>query len=184
MVDPMEDVVILLDELGRSAGTAPKSSVHHADTPLHLGFSCYLFHRSTDQVLMSRRALTKRTWPGVWSNACCGHPRPSEDLPEAAARRIREELGLTASGLRIVLPEFSYRAVDAHGVVENELCPVLVGTVEHDPRPNPAEVSGWSWTSWDDLCLVAVRASWTMSPWAAQQIPQLASAAPGLPPIE
>lgn len=173
MVAPTEDVVVLLDASGSPIGTAPKSSVHHANTPFHLGFSCYLFHRRTGKVLMTRRALAKGTWPGVWSNACCGHPRPSEDLPSAAERRAREEIGLIPAGLRVVLPEFVYRAVDDHGVVENELCPVLVGFVDGDPRPNSAEVSAWSWTRWEDLCLVAARTSWAISPWAVRQIPEL-----------
>jgi isopentenyl-diphosphate delta-isomerase len=129
---------------------------------------------------MTRRALAKGTWPGVWSNACCGHPRPSEDPASAAERRVREELGLAVSGLRVILPEFSYRASDASGVVENELCPVLIGTIDRDPQPDPAEVCEWSWTRWADLGLVAARTPWAVSPWAAQQIPQLTVAEPGL----
>lgn len=175
-----DDLVVLLDAFHRPVGTAPKSSVHHRRTPLHLGFSCYLFHRDTGQVLVTRRALTKGTWPGVWSNACCGHPRPSEDLQSAAARRARDELGLAASDLRVVLPDFSYRASDTRGVVENELCPVLLGSIDHDPQPNQAEVCAWSWTSWEGLCRLAAQTPWAISPWAAQQVPRLAAAVPEL----
>lgn len=180
MVAAADDLVVLLDEAYRPVGSAPKGSVHHRDTPLHLAFSCYLFHPDTHEVLITRRALGKPTWPGVWSNACCGHPKPDEDVVSAAQRRVREELGLTVSELRVGLPRFAYRATDANGTVENELCPVLVGVADRDPNPDPAEVCAWSWTSWADLRLVAARAPWAISPWAALQIPQLSDAVPEL----
>jgi isopentenyl-diphosphate delta-isomerase len=54
--------VVLVDEAGYATGTAAKSAVHHARTPLHLAFSCYLFNE-TGQFLLTRRATSKLTWP-------------------------------------------------------------------------------------------------------------------------
>jgi isopentenyl-diphosphate delta-isomerase len=72
-----EELVVLVDDDGRELGTATKSDVHHDATPLHLGFSCYVFD-ADGLVLMTRRALGKRTWPGVWTNSFCGHPGPAK----------------------------------------------------------------------------------------------------------
>ena len=115
--------VVLVDEAGYASGTADKTAVHHAQTPLHLAFSCYLFNEA-GQFLLTRRAESKRTWPGVWTNTCCGHPLPGEPMSGGVLRRLREELGISAAKLTLVLPRFRYQARMANGVLENELCPV------------------------------------------------------------
>lgn len=167
------DHVVLLDDAGRPCGTASRESVHSAGTPLHLAFSCYLLDRS-GRVLMTRRSLTKRSWPGVWTNSFCGHPRPGEALADAARRHARTELGVHLRHLEVVLPDFRYRAVDAHGIVENELCPVLIAATDDDVRPDPTEVAEHAWVAPVELGRLASAAPWAISPWAAEQIALLA----------
>jgi isopentenyl-diphosphate delta-isomerase len=121
-----QELVVLLDDGGRSIGSAPKSDVHHRSTPLHLAFSCYLFG-DAGRLLVTRRALDKRTFPGVWTNSFCGHPTPDEFVSEAVVRRTRQELGVGVTDLRCVLPQFRYHAFASDGVVENEVCPVFLG---------------------------------------------------------
>lgn len=164
--------MVLLDPARRPVGVMPKADVHGAHTPLHLAFSCYVFD-ATGRFLVTRRALTKRTWAGVWTNSCCGHPAPDERVEEAVVRRLKSELGLAAESLRVVLPDFSYHAVDASGVMENEVCPVFVAHVEGDPRTDPDEVAEWRWVDWVDFVAAADAAPWMISPWAAQQVPAL-----------
>lgn len=166
------DEVVLVDESGTTLGTAPRLGVHTTDTPLHQAFSLYLFD-DQGRVLITRRALAKLTWPGVWTNACCGHPRPGEELGDAVRRRLGEELGLQVEDLQLVLPDFRYRAVDASGIVEHELCPVLVGRASGDLQPDPDEVAEHAWVAWADL-VAAMRATPAVySPWSALQVPLL-----------
>ena len=170
-----DDAVVLLSEHGRPIGTAPRLGVHTDDTPLHLAFSSYLFD-ADGRLLITRRALAKRTWPGVWTNSCCGHPRPDEDGEQAVRRRVRQELGVEIDDLTLVLPEFRYRAVDDGGVVENELCPVWVGRI--DPAgvyPDPDEIAACEWVPWPDLVRSVTATPQAFSPWSALQVPQLAA---------
>ncbi|NLE96462.1 MAG: isopentenyl-diphosphate Delta-isomerase, partial [Propionibacterium sp.] len=168
------DVVVLLDEDGSAIGTAPRAEVHTTATPLHLAFSSYLFGPD-GRVLLTRRALTKRTWPGVWTNSCCGHPLPGESMEDAIRRRVRDELGASVGPLMPALPDFRYRAVDFSGIVENEICPVYVGSLSTDPVPNPDEVMDYQWVEWCELAEAIGATPGVYSPWAAMQVPQLES---------
>lgn len=170
----VHEQVVLVDETGRAVGVADKATVHGPSTPRHLAFSCYGFD-AAGRVLVTQRAAEKRAFPLVWTGSCCGHPAPGEDPVAAVRRRVRTELGTDVADLRLVLPDFSYRASDASGIEEHELCPVFVGTFDGDPRPDPAEVAAWEWWPWDRFLDEAARGA--LSPWAALQAPLLAAAA-------
>ncbi|GAA5145513.1 isopentenyl-diphosphate Delta-isomerase [Nocardioides marinquilinus] len=166
------DLVVLLDDDGAPIGTAPREGVHTTDTPLHLAFSCHLVD-DAGRTLVSRRALGKRSWPGVWTNSFCGHPRPDEAVEDAVRRHGRHELGIEVSDLAPLLPEFRYRAVDAAGVVENEVCPVFSARLapgSPDPAPNPDEVAELAWVEVDDLLRMVERTPWALSPWLVGQV--------------
>ncbi len=172
--EPSGELVVLVDDDGRAIGTAPKAGVHTASTPLHRAFSCYLFGPD-GRLLLTRRATTKRTFPGLWTNSVCGHPGPGEgDLP-AIARRAQQELGLVVRRLEPVLPRFRYRA-EHLGVVENEICPVYRGRVDGDPRPDPAEVADWAWVDWAALPARLAAAPEVFSPWCRLQVDQMQDA--------
>ncbi|MGC1206879.1 MAG: isopentenyl-diphosphate Delta-isomerase, partial [Ornithinimicrobium sp.] len=143
-------------------------------------FSVYLFD-AQGRTLITRRALGKVAWPGVWSNSCCGHPRPGESTPEAIARRVREELGVQVRDLSVLLPDFRYRAVDASGIVEHEVCPVYFGRVDHDPSPDPDEVMDYAWVPWPQAVDALTCAPAVFSPWMGLQVPLLSRDLPSLP---
>jgi isopentenyl-diphosphate delta-isomerase len=164
--------VVLVDESGRAVGTEDKATVHHAATPLHLAFSSYVFD-DRGRVLLTQRAFSKRTWPGVWTNSCCGHPLPDESLESAVRRRLADELGLVAASVDLILPKFRYRAEMPDGIVENELCPVVRVTCAGEPVADQTEVAAYEWVEWHDL---AVRTD--LSPWCVLQLSELAALGP------
>lgn len=164
--------VVLLNDAGTPIGTADKVAVHDADTALHLAFSCHVYSPS-GQVLVTRRALGKLTWPGVWTNSFCGHPAPDETMDDAIVRRAQHELGIRLTDLEVILPEFRYRAVDASGIVENEVCPVFRAVTTDAVVPNPEEVAEFAWVDPAALHDAAVAAPYAFSPWLGWQLEQL-----------
>jgi len=173
--DEPADHVVLVDDDGNRLRTWPRSSVHTAETPLHLAFSCYVLD-DEGRLLMTRRALSKRTWPGVWTNSFCGHVRWEETPAEALHRHAGHELGLRVRDVEVVLPDFRYRAVDASGVVEHEICPVSVARAASPVSPNPDEVAELTWARPEDVAAAVAAAPWAFSPWMVEQLQALADA--------
>ncbi|MER5391289.1 isopentenyl-diphosphate Delta-isomerase [Saccharopolyspora sp. NPDC002686] len=169
--------VVLLDESGQAIGVEDKTTVHHRETPLHLAFSCYVFN-DRGEFLLTQRAHHKVTFPSVWTNTCCGHPAPEEEMKAAIVRRLGEELGLTVRGLELALPGFRYRAEMPNGVVENEMCPVFFAFTENTPEPNPDEVAETRWVSWKEFSAGVLSGEADVSPWCRLQVRQLVELGP------
>jgi isopentenyl-diphosphate delta-isomerase len=136
-----ENDVILVDEHDNEVGTLEKLAAHREGL-LHRAFSVFLFD-SVDRCLLHRRAEDKYHSGGLWTNACCSHPRPGETTLAAARRRLFEELGITC----MLMPAFSfvYRAEFDSGLIEYEYDHVFVGRFDGEPVPDPEEVAAWAW---------------------------------------
>ncbi|MBC7931800.1 MAG: isopentenyl-diphosphate Delta-isomerase [Rubrivivax sp.] len=139
--------VILVDEQDRELGASEKLRAH-AEGVLHRAFSVFVFDRA-GRLLLQRRASAKYHSGGLWSNTCCGHPRPGEETAAAAHRRLREEMNFDCE-LRAAFG-FVYRAELDNDLVEHEYDHVFVGEFEGSPAPDPSEVEEWKWVSMDDL---------------------------------
>lgn len=168
-----EELVVLLDENLQPCGTAPKRSVHHRFTPLHLAFSCWVLDESGQRTLLSRRAETKLTFPSLWTNTFCGHPGPAESLEAAIVRRADDELNTRVADVASVLPQFRYRARMADGTMENEFCPVFTARLSADVRPDADEVAELEWVALADLSDLLTSQPDQYSPWLREQWPQL-----------
>lgn len=166
----MNDQVVLVDNDGVDIGAADRSSVHTAETPLHRAFSLYLMDEE-GRLLLTRRALSKRSWPGVWTNSCCGHPRPGEDDVDAVYRRAKEELGVEVRNISPILPDFRYSATDASGIVEREICPVYRGDIDsRDLSPDPEEVEEYFLVDPAAVIEGAEIIPVLLSPWSVKQL--------------
>jgi isopentenyl-diphosphate delta-isomerase len=164
-----EDFAVeLVDESGAAVGSCSVAEAHAAPGRSHRAFSV-LLRDEAGRLLLQRRAAVKTRFAGRWSNTCCGHPGPGEDVAAAAARRLTAEMGLTPEQTTPlaeagVLP---YRAADpASGLVEREWDHVLVATLTGGgPVPDPAEVSEYAWLSPAEVRAGIAARPGDYSPW-------------------
>ena len=94
----MEEFLIWVDENDHEIGFGDKTETH-INEHLHRAFSLFIFNTENREMLIQRRALGKYHSGGLWSNACCSHPRKGEDLHRSVIRRLREELGIDFDNL-------------------------------------------------------------------------------------
>jgi len=172
MTEDKPEEVVLVDEENRVLGTTPKASVHGATTPLHRGFSTFVFNRA-GELLLQQRSREKKTWPLVWSNSVCGHPALNESNVDAAKRRLAFELGMHAAFIEEVSP-YRYQFV-RFDVMENENCPILVGFSAEQPRINPEEVEAIRWISCEEFLKEIKDKPGTYSEWCEEEVQILAS---------
>lgn len=144
-----EEQVILVDADDREVGVMGKMAAHR-EGKLHRALSVFIFN-SEGKWLLQKRASGKYHSGGLWTNACCSHPRPGEDNAIAATRRLQEEMGLSCE-LKFQF-SFVYRAEVGDELVEHELDHVFIGTTDSVPKVNPHEASDWSYYTTEELAV-------------------------------
>jgi isopentenyl-diphosphate delta-isomerase len=157
----MEEV-ILVDETDTPLGKMEKMEAHKKAL-LHRAFSVFIFN-SKGEMLLQRRASGKYHSPGLWTNACCSHPRPGEETHSAALRRLKEELGITTTLTKLF--DFTYRSAYDNGLTEFEFDHVFAGVYDdRDIRPDPAEVSDFCFRSPEDIQVDLQRSPTKYTTW-------------------
>lgn len=139
--------MILVNERDEPIGSMEKMEAHRKAL-LHRAFSVFVFN-SQGEMLLQQRAPQKYHSAGLWTNACCSHPRPGEAIPDAAMRRLYEELGFGTELEKIF--DFTYRSEFGNGLTEFEFDHVLVGIHDGAIHPNKEEVSDYCFSSMREI---------------------------------
>lgn len=141
----MIENVILVDRNDTQIGVAEKLYAHK-ENQLHRAFSVYLFN-SNNELLLQQRAKTKYHSPNLFTNTCCGHPRPDESTLDAANRRLFEEMGIKTKLTHVY--KRTYNVSFDNGLFENEYLHVYLGKFSNDPKINPDEAEDSKYLSLD-----------------------------------
>jgi isopentenyl-diphosphate delta-isomerase len=163
------EFVILVDEQDREVGEAEKMQTHKFGL-LHRAFSV-LIYNTKGEMLLQQRAATKYHSAGLWSNACCGHPRPGEKIEDAARRRLKEELGFNCS-LKFSF-KFIYKAYFENSLKEHELDHVFTGIYDSEVLPDKNEVQAYRWVSMENLKNEIIENHSSFSVWFQKIIAEL-----------
>lgn len=169
--DTSSDQVILVDTDDQEIGLADKLSAHQSGQ-LHRAISVIIFHESNDQLetLLQQRAAHKYHSANLWSNTCCSHPRPNEDTPASANRRLQEEMGINCELTHC--GSFIYRSELENGLTEHELDHVFCGYLSN-PNAftiNTDEAQAAKWIAVDDLQRDLITHPENYSSWLKQAL--------------
>lgn len=161
-----DEKLLLVNELDTVLGYADKQDIHHGAGLLHRAFSVFLFDE-TQRLLVHRRASAKPLWPGFWTNSCCSHPRRGENLNGAVERRVREELGVSATAQSVY--SFEYRAEFQDQGTEHELCHVFLAqaTPPCTLDVHEDEIAQIRWLSLEEVDELVQRGATEVTPWFA-----------------
>ena len=141
------DNLILVDADDVAQGIAPKMEVHRRGLK-HRAISALVRDRAGEMLLHQRNAVKYHSG-GLWTNACCSHPRPGETTPDAARRRLAEEMGIHCALKPLFMAQ--YRAEVSNGYIEDEVVHVFGGTYDGSVKPDPSEVADFRWIGLDAL---------------------------------
>jgi isopentenyl-diphosphate delta-isomerase type 1 len=144
--------IILVNEKDEVIGECDKLEAHQKGL-LHRAFSIFIYrvYQDSIELLLQKRHPEKYHSGGLWTNTCCSHPYPHENIKEAAIRRLREEVGITANLKEIGI--FYYCKPVGNNLIENEMDHVFMGEI-HPPAEiqfNPEEISEIKWIEINQL---------------------------------
>jgi len=142
----MEEV-ILVNAQDEECGRMEKMEAHRKGV-LHRAFSIFIFNYK-NEMLLQQRAVNKYHSGGLWTNACCSHPKPNEALEAAATRRLYEELGFETSLEKLF--DFIYNTSFENGLTEYEFDHVFSGIYNGEVNINKAEVHDFCYRSVDEI---------------------------------
>lgn len=131
--------VILVNNEDTERGTMEKMEAHLRGE-LHRAYSVFIFN-SKNELLLQRRAINKYHSGGLWTNTCCSHPQPGENMNESARKRLIEEMGIDCA-LKNVF-NFIYKIKLDNELIEHELDHVFIGLSDESPKINLQEVMEW-----------------------------------------
>lgn len=160
------EYVILVDADDRPTGTAEKLEAHRLGV-LHRAFSVLIWD-SAGRMLLQQRAADKYHSGSLWTNTCCGHPRPGEDVAAAAQRRLAEEMGFSTP--LAALGTIQYRAAFDNGLTEHEVVHVFRGLHDGPVNPDPREAESYDWRTLHDIRRDIARAPERYSFWFREYV--------------
>ncbi len=161
--------VILVNENDVPKGEMNKLEAHKKGI-LHRAYSVFVFNEK-NELLLQQRSINKYHSGGLWSNTCCSHPQPDEDIRKSASDCLIKEMGIRCQ-LEYTF-KFIYHSEFDNGLVENELDHVFVGKTSDLPKPNPDEVSNWQAITLSDLESSITKSPEKFTPWLKICLPKL-----------
>ena len=141
--DNSNEIVPIVDENGKTIGSATRGECHNGSKLLHPVVHLHLLD-SKGRLYLQQRPLWKEIQPGKWDTAVGGHVDYGEEVAVALLREVREEIGIEE-----FTPKFLMKYL-FESEREREL--VYVYSTVYDGEINPSEeLDGGRFCSFDEI---------------------------------
>ena len=167
----MQTEVILVNENDEELGFMEKIEAHQKGL-LHRAFSIFIFNKK-GELLLQQRASGKYHSADLWTNTCCSHPVPGEDILKAAQRRLEEEMGFVTQ-LDFSF-SFIYKTDFDNGLMEHEFDHVFIGNYDGPIAPNKDEVKDYCFMKIPSILEGIEQRPMKYTSWFKIALPKLAS---------
>ena len=116
----MDEFIDILTTEGAPTGRTALKSEAHKNGWFHATAHIWFF-TSDHQILLQKRALTKKVFPGIWDISVAGHIGAGEEILEGAKREIFEEIGLELKEEDLIkIGTRIHQVSHANGIQDNE----------------------------------------------------------------
>jgi 16S rRNA (adenine1518-N6/adenine1519-N6)-dimethyltransferase len=98
--DSASEIFPVVDENDQFVSDAPRGEVH-GNNLRHRAVHLFIFNRQ-GELFLQKRSRWKDRHPLLWDSSAAGHVEAGEEYDATAARELKEELGVTATLVRVV----------------------------------------------------------------------------------
>jgi isopentenyldiphosphate isomerase len=116
----MDELIDILTRDGKPTGKIALKSEAHKNGWFHATVHIWLYTKE-DKILLQKRAMTKKVFPGLWDISVAGHIAAGESILDAALREVHEELGLEIKSEDLLkIGTRMHQVPHANGIQDNE----------------------------------------------------------------
>ena len=141
----MDELIDILTPEGKSTGKTALKSEAHKKGWFHATAHIWFF-TSDEKILLQKRALTKKVFPGIWDISVAGHIGAGEEILEGAKREVFEEIGLILEDKDFIKIGTRIHQVNhENGIQDNEHHHVFIAELKtpiSELTMQPEEVAG------------------------------------------
>lgn len=141
----MDELIDILTPEGKSTGKTALKSEAHKNGWFHATAHIWFF-TSDKKILLQKRALTKKVFPGIWDISVAGHIGAGEEVLEGAKREVFEEIGLILEDKDFIKIGTRIHQVNhENGIQDNEHHHVFIAELKtpiSELTMQPEEVAG------------------------------------------
>ena len=116
----MDELIDILTPDGKPTGKTALKSEAHKNGWFHATVHIWLF-TSDEKILLQKRAMTKKVFPGLWDISVAGHIGAGEDVLTSAKREVLEEIGLELEDKNLIkIGTRIHQVSHPNGIQDNE----------------------------------------------------------------